>query len=626
MCGIAALFCDSPRPEVSGWLLAMMRAVRHRGPDGQGAIAGAGLSLQDDHQPADWALGHVRLAILDLSAAGLQPMGTPDRKLWISYNGEVYNYLELADELRRAGHSFRSGTDTEVILAAYRQWGPDCVARFRGMFAMVIIDLSSATVFAARDRLGIKPLSVWCGDRLTAIVSELKQLYALPGFAPRLNRQQAVDYLSEGLLGHEADQTLLQDVVPLEPSCWLTWKLGQSPQLAQRQVYWRPARATQPRAWDEAVSATGQTFRAAVELRLRSDVPVGTCLSGGIDSSSIVAVATRDYQARMKTFSVCHDDPRISEERYIDEVARYCGADSIKLRLRQDDALADLDDFLYHQDEPVFSLSQYGEFAVMRLARQHGVPVLLNGQGGDEALCGYRKYAYFFLQQLWRQRRFATAARHVTATLIHGDRQLFQFWQGVRYVPSWLRRRYDPMGEILRPEVVSGRRGAWRSRMQGVQNLHEHQWADLRWWSLPVLLRYQDRNSMAHSIEARVPLVDHEFLELMLTMPEEYFFRRGMTKRLLVDALGDRLPDSLRSRRTKLGFDTPQATWLKGRLGEELEQRLLRCDRIDSLVDRRAASGAFSEYRQGSKRIPHFVLFRLACLAVWLERFAVAPN
>jgi asparagine synthase (glutamine-hydrolysing) len=328
----------------------------------------------------------------------------------------------------------------------------------------------------------------------------------------------------------------------------------------------------------------------------------------------------------MKTFSVCHDDPRISEEHYIDEVARYCNADSIKLRLRQEDALADLDDFLYHQDEPVFSLSQYGEFAVMRLARQHAVPVLLNGQGGDEALCGYRKYAYFFLQQLWRQRRLFNAARHVTSTLLHGDRQLFQFWQGVRYVPSWLRRRYDPMGDILRSEVQSRRRAAWRTRMRGVQNLHEHQWADLRWWSLPVLLRYQDRNSMAHSVEARVPLVDHEFLELTLSMPEEFFFHRGMTKRLLVDSLGNRLPEAVRSRRTKLGFDTPQATWMKGRLGEELEQRLLRCDRIDPLVNRRAASGAFAAYRHGSKRIPHFVLFRLACLAVWLERFAVAPD
>ncbi len=326
----------------------------------------------------------------------------------------------------------------------------------------------------------------------------------------------------------------------------------------------------------------------------------------------------------MKTFSVCHDDPQISEERYIDDVAGYCHTDSVKLRLRPEDALADLDQFLYHQDEPVFSLSQYGEYAVMRLARQHGVPVLLNGQGGDEALCGYRKYAYFFLQQLWAQRQWTTAVRHVASTLRHGDRQLFQFWQGIRYAPRWLSRRYDPMDRILRPAVLSQRRGAWKTRMRGVRDLHEHQWADLRLWSLPVLLRYQDRNSMAHAVEARVPMVDHEFLELALTMPEPYFFRRGMTKRLLVNALGDRLPPSLRSRRTKLGFDTPQASWMRSvGTGAGTSSGALRSHRYAG----RSSGGedAFIEYRQGSKRIPHFVLFRIACLAIWLERFGIEP-
>jgi asparagine synthase (glutamine-hydrolysing) len=550
-------------------------------------------------------------------------MASPDRQVWITYNGEVYNYLELAAELRCLGHSFATGTDTEVILAAYRHWGEECVRRFRGMFAFVIVDLAASKVFAARDRLGIKPLYFWSGATMTAAVSELKQLYCLPEFSARLNRQQAIDYLCEGLLGHEADQTMLQDVVPLEPGSWLSWPLGQRPKLDRRQVYWAPERATRPQTWEEAVAATGQIFRAAVGLRLRSDVAVGTCLSGGVDSSSIVAVAARDFHARMKTFSVCHDDAQINEEYYIDQVAQYCHAESFKLRLKHEDALADLDLFLYHQDEPVFSLSQYAEFAVMRLARQHGVPVLLNGQGGDEALCGYRKYAYFYLQQQLAERRLVAAGRHVMQTLTHGDRQLFQFWQGVRYVPGWMRRRFDPMDRILRPQVLDQRRAAWKSRMHGVRTLHEHQWADLRMWSLPVLLRYQDRNSMAHAIEARVPMVDHEFLEFALTVPEAFFFHQGMTKRLLIEALGDRLPQALRRRRTKLGFDTPQAAWMKDKLGEELQRRLLGCERIDPLVNRQAASQAFVDYRRGSTSIPHFVLFRIACLAIWLEKFAV---
>ncbi len=247
MCGIAALFTDSPDPDLPTWLAAMMARVRHRGPDGEGMQCGTRQGLQIDRpprteSPADWGLGHVRLAILDLSTAGLQPMSTADRRLWISYNGEVYNYVELTAELRAAGHLFRTGTDTEVILAAYRQWGPDCVARFRGMFAFVLVDLDAAQVFVARDRLGIKPLYLWTRPGLTAVVSELKQLYPLPGFVPRLNHQQAVDYLCEGLLGHEPEQTMLEDVIPFEPGCWLNWRLGDAPALERRRTFWLPSR------------------------------------------------------------------------------------------------------------------------------------------------------------------------------------------------------------------------------------------------------------------------------------------------------------------------------------------------------------------------------------------------
>jgi asparagine synthase (glutamine-hydrolysing) len=626
MCGLAALFCDATRSDLHTPMRRMLTTVAHRGPDGEGMVFGRQRAVVTADEPADWALGHKRLAILDLSTAGLQPMASADRQLWVTYNGEIFNYIELAEQLRQSGHCFQTGTDTEVLLAAYRAWGPSCVERFRGMFAMVLVDLGAGRIWAARDRLGVKPLYIWCGPHQVAVVSEIKQLIQLDGFQPCLNRQQAVDYLCEGLLGHELDQTMFRDVRPLTPGCYLQWPIGQRPNLNAQQQYWSPPRLTQTQTWESAVARTGQVFREAVRLRMRSDVAVGTCLSGGIDSSSIVGVAALDLGASMKTFSVCHDDPRISEETYIDAVAHHCHTESIKLRLTEQQLLDDLDQFIYHQDEPVYSSSQYAEFAVMRLARQNHVTVLLNGQGGDEAMCGYRKFAFFFLRQLLRDRRLGAAMQHTGQSLVYGDRQLFQFWQGVRYVPDWLRRRYDPFDRWLRAPLLALRRGAWRQRMQDVTQLHDHQWADLRYWSLPVLLRYQDRNSMAHGIEARVPMVDHHFLELMLTMPEEYFFRHGKTKRLLVDALGDRLPEALRRRRTKLGFDTPQGQWLRGRLGEVLEDRVRRCQPLDALVDRTACGQAFRDYRRGANDVPHFVLFRVACLAIWMERFAVCPG
>ncbi len=625
MCGIAALFSDYPDVELQEKIRLSLDLVAHRGPDGSGIVSGTVDGIVGN-RPATWSLGHVRLAILDLTDAGAQPMKSRDGLLWITYNGEVYNFVELAAELKSLGYQFETRSDTEVLLAAYREWGAEAVNRFRGMFALLIVDLTRSVVFAARDRLGIKPLYFWAGKEQTHVVSEPKQLLSVGEFQPRLQAQQCVDYLTEGLLGHEPSLTMFDQVHALPAGHCLTWSLGERPKLANATSYWQPSRSEVAVSWQDAVQQIEDVFCDSVRLRLRSDVPVGTCLSGGIDSSSIVTVAFRDFSTAMRTFSVCNDDPRINEQPYIDAVNRECQAEPVKFFLTDDDAEKNLDQFIYHQDEPTFSLSQYGEFCVMRLAREHGVPVLLNGQGGDEALCGYRKFAFFYLKQLLSEHRYAAATSHLLGLLAFGDRQLLQIWQGTRYAPSWLKRRYDVMTDVLKPDWYRLSRSAWRSQMKGVVDLHEHQWEDLRRWSLPILLRYQDRNSMAHSVEARVPMVDHEFIELALTFPTKFFFTKGMTKRVLVDAMGDRLPEMLRRRKTKLGFDTPQARWMKGRLGELLEERVRACDRLEPILHREVACKAFRDYRQGAKQIPHFFLYRMACLAVWLDRFQVSPN
>ncbi len=603
---------------------AMVQRSAHRGPDGQGWKTGSVHHTVQEGSPAIWALGHTRLAILDPSPAGRQPMSSDDDRYWLTFNGEIYNYIELRQVLGQLGYQFATRTDTEVLLAAYRHWGDACVEQFRGMFAFVLVDLRQQRVLFGRDPLGIKPLYLWQhGDRL-AIASEPKQLIGLPGFTPRADKQQLVDYLTEGLLGHESWRSMFDQIQSFPAGHRLSFPLGDLPAQSMARSYWRPSRTVVPCRWDDAVARTGDVFRRSVQLRLRSDVPVGACLSGGIDSSSIVGVAAKDFGVRMKTFSVCNDDPRINEQRYIDAVNDHCGTQPVKWTLREEDILNDFDQFIYHQDEPVFSLSQYAEFRLMKLARDQGVPVLLNGQGGDEAMCGYRKYAFFYLRQLLSEGRHFAAIGHLMSSLLYGDRQLFQFWQAGRYLPRWMRNKYDAVGPLLRPSWQPLRRSAWRQAMRTTIDVHEHQWADLTRFSLPVLLRYQDRNSMAHGVEGRVPFVDHEFVEFMLTMPIEHFFRRGRTKRLLVDALAERLPRVVRRRRTKLGFDTPQQRWMRGRLGEQLQQRVANCQRLDPLVDRQGAADAFARYRAtGDQQIPHFVLFRLACLASWLDRFEV---
>ena len=624
MCGILALFSDAPLPDLGEWTEQGLARVKHRGPDGHGAVFGCEVQVSPQLPPGggNWSLGHHRLAILDTSEAGRQPMRDHDGRCWITYNGEVYNHVELRAELS-AAYPFSTHTDTEVILAAYRAWGEACLPRLAGMFAFVLVDLAQRSVLIARDRLGIKPLYIWEKNSLTAIVSEPKQLLALPAFKPVAQRQQVLDFVVDGVLGHEPELCCFDGVRPLPPGRSLTWKLGASPDPAQARSFWDPPLESAVMGWAEAVAKTRDIFETVVRQHLRSDVPVGSCLSGGVDSSSVVGVASRRCGLAMNTFSACSKDPRFDEQPYMDAVSRHCGTSPHKVFLEAEQAAAGLEELAYHQDEPFGSLSLFAQWSVMRAARQAGVPVLLDGQGGDETLCGYRKYAFFHLRQLLHERRLGKAAGHLLNLVCRGDARLFDFSQAQRYLPAWLRRRKPGLTELLRPGWRAQARRPWAEKSGALRRLREFQWADLRCWSLPVLLRYEDRNSMAFGVEARVPFVDHRFVEHGLTLPEDFFFRRGKTKRLLVEALGDALPLAVQDRRTKMGFETPQSEWLKGPLGELLEQRVRASQCLSEVLDTARLGDAFRAYRSGTEPVPQADLFRAASVALWLERFQV---
>jgi asparagine synthase (glutamine-hydrolysing) len=377
-------------------------------------------------------------------------------------------------------------------------------------------------------------------------------------------------------------------------------------------------------SWDEAVESTRDAFRQAIRLALRSDVPVGCCLSGGIDSSSIVGTVTREFGIPMHTFSACWNTAECDEQFYIDAVARHCHTIPHKVFPSEAEAIVDLDALVGCHDEPVGGGAQYAQWRVMQLARQNGVKVLLDGQGGDECLCGYNKYRYFYLRWLLARRRGLTATAHVIDSLRWGDQGLLRLAQGQRYLPRLLRRCYPQVAALLRPAWRKLQRNTWAQRMRGVTDIHEHQLADLQHWSLPLLLRAEDRNSMAHSVESRVPMVDdHRFVEHCLTLPEETFFRCGKTKRLLTEGMGKALPEEVHQRRTKMGYNTPQARWMKGRLGHVLEQRVRQSSRLAELIDTQAAAGTFVAYRNGARSVGEAALYRIADLAMWLERFGV---
>lgn len=627
MCGISALFQKLPT-NMNAQLRRSLDLIRHRGPDGRCIVWGldkSSIIQGEEYEGAFfWALGHVRLAILDTSAHGSQPMSVRNESVWITYNGEIYNYIELKAELEQIGHQFKTGTDTEVILASYVQWGEHCLERFVGMFAFVLVDLEKRRVFCARDRLGVKPLYFWQSCIGTFIFSEPKQLKAFPSFTFRANRQQLLDFIVDNVANHVANESMLEGVIPLMPGHYISWNLDEAVvDLADAKRYWHMPVQVEACSWPDAVERLRAALVDAIRIRLRSDVPVGSCLSGGLDSSSIVGIASHDFGANMHTFSACFDGYRFDEQYYMDAVNRHCNSTASKVFPSGSSFAQELEAVVYHQDEPFLGTSIYSQWCVMRAAREHGIPVLLDGQGGDEALCGYRKYSFFYLKQLIQKHRYGAAVRHASMMFLNGDRQLFKFNQGQRYLPRFLRKNTKWIEDLLRPQIMHLHRNIWQHCNKMNRSLKDFQRDDLARWSLPILLRYEDRNSMAHSVESRVPFIDHRFIELCLSLPDDLFFRDGKSKRLLTCAMGGRLPEVVHNRRDKYGFSTPLEQWLIGKLGCVLEQEIMQSKLLNEIIDITQLQELFRAFRRGSRVVQISNLFPLGCVATWMRIFDV---
>jgi asparagine synthase (glutamine-hydrolysing) len=600
MCGIAGLV--SPRPGQLRQVRAMCDALRHRGPDDEGYVlldsargqawafsgpdTAAGVDdprLTDDLPAgADVALGNRRLAILDPSPAGHGPMGSPDGRLWLTYNGEIFNYVELRTELAALGHPFRSGTDTEVLLAAWAEWGPACLARFNGMWAFAIYDVRERRLSCARDRFGVKPFHyAWDGERL-AFASEIAALRCLPGVGRRPRIDALLGFLAAGAVD-EGDGTFVDGVTRLGGGGLLTLDL-RSRRLEVARWYELPDPEPQP-AQPDALRAL---LEDAVRIRLRSDVPVGTCLSGGLDSSSIVALTARlraGDKGRL-AFSVVYGDEGLDESRFVDAVVEATGVESHRATPQPDELAADLDRLVAHQGEPFPGAGVYSQYRVMKMAREAGVTVLLDGQGADEVLAGYHYHFGPYLAELARTHGVSSAlsAAARLSEVTGRSRSFLLALAGFHALPvpeavrQRARRRFATLGLVPRdaltpeaqrlvPEV--DRHGA-RPRLQDELR------ANLLRTSLPALLRYEDRNSMAFSVEARTPFLDYRLVELARRWPGADLVRDGWSKAVLRDAMAGVLPEAVRLRRDKLGFASPERRFLLGlapRLREALGPR-----------------------------------------------------
>jgi asparagine synthase (glutamine-hydrolysing) len=612
MCGIAGIVCDNRNGiEMAAAVRRMVALQKHRGPDGEGFFDSKGVSL-----------GHCRLAIIDLSEAGHQPMTDEEGRYWITYNGEIYNYLELGQELRALGFRFNGHSDTEVLLAAFRQWGEKCLERLRGMFAFAIWDEQTGSLFAARDRLGIKPFHYFVDDTSLAFASELK---ALLDFLPErtANAALAKQFLAWNLLDHEPSETMVSGILRLPPAHALQWRPGEALRIWR---YWdfHVAEDLQvsPERETGLISQFRWKFEEVVSLHLRSDVPVGTCLSGGLDSSAIACIVNAELHRRgvwhnnlQHTFSACFEEPRLDERPYIQTVVDSIGCQS-HLTFPSGEGFADdLFKWIWHQEEPVGGSGAYAQYCVARLAHEQGIKVLLDGQGADEQLAGYRKFILVYLAQLMNSGSYLTAMHEGMAFL--SSREILctsRFVDARRYLFSSL-----PEGSVLWPGSGYPARPSTLSFGKSLGSRIE---ADLTRFSLPALLRFEDRNMMAFGIESRVPFVDHHFVEWIGALPASLRLSQGWTKRILREALRGILPESIRTRKSKLGFSTPEPAWLAGPLSKWIKETLDTCQYLGEVSDINGVKHILKRYCAGNRSLPvENLVFRLAMYESWARLF-----
>lgn len=633
MCGIAGLVGGAPanRRELTERMLDL---VAHRGPDG------SGISCEDGV-----VLGHRRLSIIDLSEAGHQPMEWGERYV-VTYNGEIYNHVELRRELELLGYRFASHSDTEVILAAYDRWGVACLDRFNGMWAFALYDRVRRTLFLARDRFGVKPLYYWVGpDDLFAFGSEIKQFVGLPGWSARLNGQRAYDQLNWGVTDH-TEETLFAGAHQILPGHYVVLELPAAPQwIAQARGRGGKINLTQwykltPAAFDgdfhEAATRLRELLEDSVRLRLRADVSVGSCLSGGLDSSSIVCLMNRALERegvpyRQNTFSACSTISKYDESSYIEQVVKQTGVISHRTYPALEDLFPALDAITWHQDEPFGSTSIFAQWNVFALAKAQAVKVMLDGQGADEQLAGYHAFFAPRFASLFRSLRWLELIHDMKATkLQHGYDERFALKQiaktllptrlknmarrtfgAIHNTPAWL--SLEKLGAAQGNPFVDGGSHDSVLQMSTEQLLRSN---------LPMLLHWEDRNSMAHSVEARLPFLDYRLVEFALGLPDDYKLSRGVTKRVMRASMEGILPEQVRMRMDKMGFVTPEEVWLRERAPDQFRRAMRESIDASEGIVTPDAQHLLDDMISG--RTPFtFSVWRLVSFGAWMRRFGV---
>lgn len=615
MCGIAGVITASKNFHVASLLNEAATMQSHRGPDA------SSISVENDGL---WEVGfaHQRLAVLDLSESGVQPMESLHGKSSIIYNGEVYNYRDIRKDL--AAQKYLSSTDTEVVLNALEEKGIFAASNlFNGMWAFAWHDKANSKLFLCRDRIGIKPLYYYKNERGFYFSSEIKTILATSKDEFDLNYQAVGEYLCQALQ-NTSTSTMYAGIYSVAPGHYLEIDLSENEIRPIEKCYWSVSNAL-PYEGDDVVGDVRKIFYDSVRLRMISDVPIGVTLSGGLDSSAI-AGAMKDHLGgvgNLNILSVVSPGSDLDESPFIDIMCDYLGAKAEKVTLdwSPDEAVALLRDVTWHNDTPVGSFSNVAHYLMMKKANDLGITVILSGQGADELLCGYKKYLGFYVQSLLRRMRFLKAVGTIAGFLINRSIiSQFSFMEAKRYLPNFLtgsapdisgiqlKKCYSPVALSLKPK----------------QTIEQRQIEDLEKYSVPFLTQYEDRMSMAWSREIRLPFLDYRLIELLAHLPADEKLFKGWTKYVFRKAMQDRIPDSIVWRKDKQGFVSPQEQWLKHELKEEVCAVFSKDALIFSmgLVDREVLMDKYEHFcmqKQGKGKVWYREIFAPFALELWLQ-------
>jgi len=666
MCGIAGIVSKQTQRPLHTYLDSMSKKLRHRGPDDEGFLLfsnnSISLSYGDDtpvvvkefnslykptshihtnSEPAQFGLVHRRLSILDLSPLGHQPQCLNDSEIYITFNGEIYNYIEIRNELREKGYTFTTESDTEVLLNAYKEWGIECLSHFNGMWSFVLYDTKKQQLFGARDRFGVKPLYYSSNEEYFVFASEPKAIVGLPFVSSAIHTDSLFDYLVYGLKDIQ-EQTFFQDIKEIRPSSYFIYNLS-SNTFAVSQYYslqtnleWE--KFSRERFLNHSKNIQ-ELFFSAVDLRLRSDVTVGSALSGGLDSSAIVSTIRRLINIRnynhvgvhQKVFTVTHPNLPINEQHWAEIVAKHTSAEMHTISPTSTTFKDDIEKLVYTQDIPFDSTAIYAQYMVMKLAKSHNVTVLLDGQGADEVFGGYQQYYRgFFAEMLKKLKipRFLYEYENLDNSPV--DAKFVQFSMAKllrsKFLPTFLKskttRGYIKEFTYIQDDFWSSHshRISEHSEMMYPTSLNEMLLNSMTRSGLLSLLRYEDRNSMSFSIESRTPFADDTpLIEYVFGISSSYKIVQGWSKALLRQSMIDIIPNENRLRKDKVAFATPEYTWLienKEYLQSFFTATLSEYFNVQKLIQ------DWDSILQSQKKEGITMIWRFINVAIWMKVFA----